>query len=126
MRNRAKCKRCGDTIESYHENDYVSCNCDEISIAGGTTSLKAAAKDWKNFLRVDDLGNEIIVEVKTIEKEEHFPETQSRPSKRDLIKMLDEMIKKIEDLPPLAMSTPINHYDMASFMLLISSILQSD
>ncbi len=125
MRNRAKCKKCGDVIESYHENDYVSCNCDEISIAGGTTSLKAAAKEWKNFLRVDDLGNEIIVEVKNIEKEEDSY-TPSRPNKKELINMLDEMIKKIEDLPPLAMSTPINHYDMASFMLLISSILQTD
>ncbi len=125
MRNRAKCKKCGDVIESYHENDYVSCNCDEISIAGGTTSLKAAAKEWKNFLRVDDLGNEIIVEVKNIEKEEEIY-TPSRPNKKELINMLDEMIKKIEDLPPLAMSTPINHYDMASFMLLISSILQTD
>lgn len=118
MRNRAKCKLCKSIIESFHLNDYVDCKCGEISIHGGLDKLGCSAKDFANFLRIDDEGNEILVTVKS--------ETQinEKPSKQELIDMLDDMTKKIEELPQNAMNQPINHYDLYSFMLLVSSILK--
>ena len=64
MRNRAKCKLCQSTIESFHPTDLVLCKCGEISVDAGE-GLKCAAKSWENFLRVDDEGNEIIVKVES-------------------------------------------------------------
>ena len=54
MRNIAKCKLCSSIIESKHRHDYVSCLCGEISIDGGNDYHKCFAKDWRNFVRVDD------------------------------------------------------------------------
>lgn len=48
-----------------------------------------------------------------------------KPNKQDLIDMLDEMIKNIENLPSHAMMTPITHYDHCALMILLSSILKA-
>jgi hypothetical protein len=49
-----------------------------------------------------------------------------RPSKKELIDMLDEMIKNIESLPLYAMTSPISHYDHVSLLILLSSIFKSE
>jgi hypothetical protein len=64
MRNRAKCKGCGEIIESFHRDDYVTCTCGEIAGDGGKDYYGAAAKNWNNFLRVDDFDNIIPIQVK--------------------------------------------------------------
>lgn len=123
MKNRAKCRICQDILESFHRYDYVTCACGEISIDGGNNIFKCSAKDFTNFMRVDDEGNEIL--VKLVEKPEHKePVEPGKPTRKEQIEMLDAMIKNIENLPQTAMSLPINHYDLYSFMLLISSILK--
>jgi ribosomal protein S27AE len=35
IRNSAKCKKCGDEIESKHRHDFVSCKCGSIFTDGG-------------------------------------------------------------------------------------------
>jgi len=125
MRNRAKCKLCGDILESFHQHDFVICKCGEISIDGGANAYKCGAKDWKNFLRVDDQGNEIVVKLEE-EKPQMISQDMPKPTKKELIDMLDAMAKNIENLPQHVMSTPVNHYDLYSFMLLISQILKED
>ena len=123
MKNRAKCKLCKSVIESFHTTDYVSCNCGEIFVDGGS-SLKCGATSWENFLRIDDLGNEILVKI---EGKENLGDYQtSKPSKKDLIKTLDDMISSYENLPSQAMTSPINHYDFLSSLILLSSILKLD
>jgi hypothetical protein len=114
-------------IESFHTYDYVSCKCGEISISGGNDKLECSAKDWVNFLRVDENGNEIIVKVKdSTETAEAKEPDQPVISRADKINMLETMVKNIESLPTAAMSQSINHYDMYSFMLLIVSILKDE
>lgn len=128
MRNRAKCKLCKEILESFHEFDYVKCKCDEISISGGTVRYECAAKDWNNFLRIDDAGNEIPIKVKDDGLDKNLKATRnlnSKPSKNDLISMLDKMVEDIENLPEKAMLTPINHYDFCSLIILLSSIFKS-
>jgi hypothetical protein len=51
-------------IESLHATDYVKCRCDAIAIDGGPDNYLCYAKDWANFLRVDENGNEIKIKVK--------------------------------------------------------------
>ena len=114
MQNKAKCKLCESVIESRFDGDYVSCKCGEISVDGGDL-MRCAARNFSNFIRVDDEGNEIIVSVTDIPK----------PTRGDMIKMLEEMIKSIENLPNHAMVTPVTHYDLASALLLIMSIFKA-
>lgn len=126
MRNRAKCKLCSSIIESFHATDYVMCRCGHIAVDGGD-AFRCVAKDWNNFLRVDDHGNEIKVKV-TESEPKAIPDVSENqvPTKKEMIDMLDDMIKNIEHLPQGAMSTPINHYDFCSLLVLLSSIFRAD
>ena len=77
--------------------------------------MGCSARDWANFLRVDDEGNEIV------------PTIQDKPNsttKKDLIYALDELIRKIEEMPPNAMVTMINHYDYLTLLVWLSSWLR--
>jgi len=125
-RNRAKCKLCGDIIESFHSTDYIICKCGEISVAEGA-ALKCGARDYNNFLRVDDDGNEI--KVKTIsdtsnDKVEALTD-YPKPTRKDMLDMLDETIKNYDKLPQHAMTQPVTHYDLLSALLLLSSLFKS-
>lgn len=124
MRNRAKCKLCQVVIESTDEHDVCQCECGEISVLGGSKEFRCAAKDFSNFIRVDDDDKEIEVRVKNKTQEEEFPQTQ--PSKKEMIEMLYNMIKNYQDLPQQAMSTYINHYDLLSVLMLVYRIFESE
>lgn len=121
MRNRAKCKKCGDIIESHHSTDYIMCQCGEISVSDGA-ALKCGAKDFNNFVRVDDNGNEIIVRIS--DEDINPPKNISKPTREDLLDMLDEMVKNVEKMPSHAMTLPINHYDYASLLILLSALFK--
>jgi hypothetical protein len=47
-------------------------------------------------------------------------------TRKELLEMLDEIIKRFEDLPQHAMITPITHSDFCSLLLLLSAIFRSD
>ncbi len=49
-----------------------------------------------------------------------------KPSKAELIDMLDEMNKSIEKLPLYAMTSPISHYDFSSLLILLSALFKSE
>lgn len=127
MKNRAKCKLCSTIIESFHTYDYVICKCGEISISGGNGRLECSAKNWVNFLRVDENGNEIIVKVKDSPETEPTNDKETPTMSRDdKIDMLEAMVKNLENLPNAAMSQSINHYDMYTFMILVLAILKDE
>jgi HKD family nuclease len=126
MRNRAKCKLCESIIESFHSTDYVSCKCDEISVSCGE-ALYCAAKDWNNFIRVDDIGNAIVPTIKdtssTLSLQTEYAE---RPTKKQLLDILHDMITNMENLPQNALTGYINHYDLLSVLLLVESLFLVD
>lgn len=135
MKNRAKCKLCRDIIESFHQYDYVTCKCGEIAVDGGPGGIRCSAKDWKNFLRIDDEGNEIEVRIEEFSKFdlsdiEPYPRDEEyskvKLTKKDLVDHIQGMIYNIERLPPEAMMTPITHYDWVSLLMLLSSIFRAD
>lgn len=115
MRNRAKCKACESIIESKAANDEMVCKCGQISVSGGDR-LGCSALNWSNFLRVDDEGNVIVPKIQDAPK----------PTKKDFLDALDELIEKIEAMPPNGMVTAINHYDFVSVLILFSSIFRSE
>ncbi len=125
MRNRAKCKLCNSIIESFHIYDYVPCKCGEISIDGGPGELKCASKNWINFLRVDDEGNEIVVSVQEKDNLNQL-DIDMKPTKKDMIDMLEGLIKSYERLPSSAMSQPVSHADFCSLSMLLLSIFRED
>jgi hypothetical protein len=129
MKNRAKCKKCQNIIESFHLTDYVSCKCGEIAISGGQNKLEAYAVDFTNFLRVDDNDNEVLVEYKDSPKEkpENLSDTPPKViTKKELIDILDEMIKSDESLPEQALHAQLTYYDLIRYMMLISNILKKE
>jgi hypothetical protein len=40
MRNRIRCRKCGDIIESKTRHDYVTCKCGAVAVDGGSSYLK--------------------------------------------------------------------------------------
>lgn len=48
-RNRAKCLKCGDVIESLTRHDFISCVCEAIFVDGGTDYQRAGATSWEIF-----------------------------------------------------------------------------
>lgn len=131
MRNRAKCKLCEETIESKHQHDYVTCKCGEISLDGGNAYHHCRATDWNNLIYLDEEDNELIMkreeggklpagEDKSINKITYLP-----PPREEMLRMLDEMYKRITELPMEATLAPVTHADMASLIMLLSSILKT-
>lgn len=120
-RNRAKCKLCGETIESFHATDYIMCKCGEISVADGQ-GMRCGARDYKNFIRIDDEGNEITVVVKDQAIDNVMPQDAPKPTRSELMEILSDMIKTYEELPQYAMVQPTTHYDLLSVLLLVRSL----
>ena len=127
MKNRAKCRKCQSIIESFHEFDYVSCKCGEIAITGGLTRYEVSAKDYANFLRIDDLGNEIVVSVKEMPSDNGFSEDISKKTtKKEVLDMLDEYVKYIEGMPDHAKSSAATLSDLSSLTTLLISVFRAD
>lgn len=125
MKNRAKCKLCNSIIESFHRHDYVTCKCGEIAVDGGKDYWRALANDWINFIRLDDEGNEIIIKVEEKETPEPIVENViPKPTKKEMMDMLQEMIKSYENMPQNALSTACTNYDLLSALMLLSAILR--
>ena len=125
MKNRAKCRLCQSVIESFHDTDYVFCKCTEIYVDGGT-AMRCGANDWNNFLRVDELGNVVVVKVEDELVKPLDIAAVLKPTKEDLIRMLQDMADNIEKMPSEAMRAPISHFDHWSLILLLISILQEN
>lgn len=50
LRNRARCLKCGDVIESKSVHDFVTCSCGNLSVDGGKYYLKRCFKtsEWED------------------------------------------------------------------------------
>jgi hypothetical protein len=124
-RNRAKCRLCGDVIESFHSTDYIMCKCGEISVADGS-ALRCGARDYNNFIRIDDNDQEVAVKVKDTNTTYEPIDKPKSLTKSDLMFMLKEMIAHYEGLPQHAMTAPVTHYDMLSVLMLVSALFKDE
>lgn len=55
IKNKAKCRLCGDIIESTHVHDMKSCKCGEISVDGGTEYIRRSwTHDKSNIIELSE------------------------------------------------------------------------
>jgi len=78
IRNRARCTKCNDVIESEYTHDFVWCKCKTIFIDGGKSYWKAGG-DFKYFLRIWDDGRETPIAFKPIAFKEDEKDSDSKP-----------------------------------------------
>jgi hypothetical protein len=53
-------------------------------------------------------------------------EDQSRPTRAELIAMLDELVAGFENMPAHALVMPVTHYDHWQLMILLAQILKAE
>ena len=120
MRNRAKCKLCNSIIESFHEFDRITCQCDEISITGGQVRYECSSKNWNNFVRIADDDSEINVTVQDQPK----PEIMEIAKDKDYyLSLVSEMIAAIDHLPEQAKYSACTQMDYQSLLYLIKGFI---
>lgn len=127
MKNRAKCRLCGSIIESCHPMDYVVCTCGEIELNGGDAMLSRAG-DYANFMRVDDLGNEISVQFVGKESKEARDDAQSSTapatSLPDLVMELERLLEYDEGFIEKGHNDTILRSELVSYMMITIKILK--
>lgn len=52
--NKAKCRKCGDIIESKYVHDYVPCKCGAIAVDGGHYYLKRSYQDLNDVIEMSE------------------------------------------------------------------------
>lgn len=55
FKNKARCKLCGDIIESKFTHNFVSCKCGEIFLDGGNSYWRSGANKLANIERIEEL-----------------------------------------------------------------------
>ena len=125
MKNRAKCKLCSSIIESHFTGDVVTCKCGEITVYDGA-AMRCEFNNVGNFLRVDDIGNEIVVRYKEKDAEGNGNEERQKPientSKGELINNLEEFAKAVKDMPMHYVTSS----DLADCILAVANILKRE
>jgi len=56
--NKAKCRKCGDIIESKHRHDFVNCKCGAIFVDGGKDYLRRGGKDLEDIIELSEEDGE--------------------------------------------------------------------
>lgn len=57
IHNRAKCRKCGDVIESMHRHDFKSCVCGAIFVDGGKAYIRRGGEP-ENIEAMDEFTTE--------------------------------------------------------------------
>lgn len=127
MKNIAKCKLCSSIIESHFMGDVVTCKCGEITVYDGA-AMRMECRNIENFLRVDDLGHEIVVTYvdKHNDSKENKPINQQLEgiSKAELIDFLEHKVKQFANLPDHVKLSHVTCVDLYDFMLDVVNILK--
>ena len=55
IKNRARCKKCQDIIESKYRHDFVWCKCKTVFVDGGNDYWRGGG-DLEYFERIDNEG----------------------------------------------------------------------
>lgn len=57
IKNAARCKLCGDIVESTYTHDFVTCSCGNLSVDGGHDYLRRCFRDDEDSF--EDLSESI-------------------------------------------------------------------
>jgi len=81
IKNDARCRKCGDEIESKSRHDFVTCKCGAISVDGGQDYMRRCGNP-EDFLPVlkrissqkvegwDSWGNEVESDIEIAKQKE--------------------------------------------------------
>jgi hypothetical protein len=104
-------------------DEIVYCKCGAIAVCDGS-AMRMWPLGSDDFIRVDDLGNEILVryDKKASEPEQNpnAKNSQEPVTREELIQTLNSTIETLEKLP----LHHVTSIDLANCMLIISSILK--
>jgi hypothetical protein len=129
MRNRAKCKLCQSIIESFLPDEIIYCKCGEIAVCDGP-ALRMWPFGSPHFLRVDDVGNEIVVSHKEKDGESDGDKQTNRPnehrSKADLIKDFENAIEYIDKAPNHEQYSFVTNAALCHYMKALVNILKRE
>lgn len=62
IKNNARCRKCGDEIESKSRHDFVTCKCGAISVDGGQDYMRRCGNP-EDFLPVKRLNEAAIAKA---------------------------------------------------------------
>lgn len=68
MKNKAKCRNCGDVVESKHRHDFVSCKCyikSDIKTEKALTTARKYVKNSSSAVVSDDAWHIIACAIRT-------------------------------------------------------------
>jgi hypothetical protein len=107
--------------------DVVTCECGEITVYDGA-AMRMECKNIENFLRVDDLGHEIVVTYidKHADSEENkaINNPLANIGKRELVDLLEHKVKSFQNLPDHVKLSFVTTVDLYDFMLDVVNILK--
>ena len=66
IKNRAKCLKCNEILESKHRHDFVTCSCNNLSVDGGHSYLKRNYLDGTQIEEMSTTKEDLINKVKKI------------------------------------------------------------
>lgn len=84
MKNNARCRNCGDVIESKTRHDFVTCRCGAIAVDGGQDYMRRCGNP-EDFMEVISLEKYNRICDKVI--------AEGLPVHETLIKLLEELGK---------------------------------
>jgi predicted RNA-binding Zn-ribbon protein involved in translation (DUF1610 family) len=58
LRNKAKCLKCGEVIESRHRHDYVTYKCGNLSVDGGRDYIRRCYRDIDTVEELSETDSE--------------------------------------------------------------------
>lgn len=129
IRNTAKCKLCNDIIESYHSNDYSLCSCGEIYVDGGPLGMRCGARNWDNFVRIDNDGNIVIPKIVDPTDASLVTDTADDVAVgltfNDALDQLKHLEAVYRDLPQNVLYSSTSHSDMSSVLTLLVRVFDS-
>ena len=57
IRNRIRCKKCGDIIESVSVHDFETCSCGACSVDGGHCYLRRSVASPDDYEELSEAGD---------------------------------------------------------------------
>ena len=57
IRNKIRCKKCGEIIESFSVHDFKFCKCESVAVDGGHEYLRRCGneEDWEDLSEVETM-----------------------------------------------------------------------
>ena len=52
--NKAKCKKCGEILESKFNHDFKTCSCKRLSVDGGLDYVRRGYKDKDSYIELSE------------------------------------------------------------------------